>query len=43
MHIAKWLQAECVIYDHCTGTVKRSKSTAVTARAIFMCPGRAGF
>jgi len=22
-HAVKWLQAECVIYDHCTGTVKR--------------------
>jgi len=45
MHAVKRLQAESVIYDHCTGTVKkknRSMSTAVISRAIFMCPGRAG-
>jgi len=23
MHTVKWLQAESVIYDHCTSTVKR--------------------
>ena len=23
MHVVQWLQAESVIYDHCTGTVKR--------------------
>jgi len=44
MHAVKLLQAESVIYDHCTGTVKRKliKSTAVIPRAIFTCPGRAG-
>jgi len=44
MHAVKWLQAESVIYDHCTGTVKknRSTSTAVITSAIFTCPGRSG-
>ena len=41
MHAVKCLQAEFVIYDHCTGTVKkkkRSMSTAVISRAILRAP-----
>jgi len=36
LHAVKWLQAESVIYGHCTGTVKRnwSNSTAVISKAI---------
>jgi len=30
MHAVKWLQAESVIYEHCTGTVKR-KDISITA------------
>ena len=44
IHAIQCLQAESVIYDHCTGTVKkknRSMLTAVISRAIFKCPGRA--
>jgi len=45
MHVVKCLQAESVIYDHCTSTIEkknRSMSTAVIYRAICTCPGRAG-
>ena len=45
MHAVKCLQAEFVIYDHCTGTVKkknRSMSTSVISRANFTCPAWPG-
>jgi len=44
MHAVKWLQAESVIYDHCTGIVKRKliKVNCSDNYGIFMCPDLAG-
>jgi len=38
MHAVKLLQAESVIYDHCTGTIKRQEAQlSLTNCAILFC------
>jgi len=42
MHMVKWLQAESVIYGHCTGTIKRKLiklNCSDTLGNFYACPG----